>query len=368
MGSVKDLALGETHNLPIRHEGNVHNGKVRSVYWLNPVDSKRIIEQENYDINPESQLGVMIISDRISAFDVNWKSSQGLEGIPGKGASLNAISYHWFKKFQNENLAGNHILAAPHPLVWIVQKAEPIMIEAIARSYITGSMWRKYEKGEREFCGIDIPDGLEKNQKLDKILITPTTKGILRGIPGVPEKDDINITRVQIGINSRAFGFKNLEDIYQYEYLLKMGFSFIEEELKGVGQLFVDTKFEFGYITDKKGIPSMIYIDEIGTPDSSRMWDAKEYSNGKVVENSKEGFRQFLLNDSGIDKDILLNSERFDERKNIAFSYKVPLNIMNDVSDIYTGMAEKITGKKMLRIFEPKNEIIDALTKYNVVE
>jgi len=133
-----------------------------------------------------------VISDRISAFECNWKGD-GLEGVPGKGAALNAISKHWFDSFDNAGLARNHVLDSPHPLAWIVQRASPVKAEAIARQYITGSMWRGYAEGEREICGISIPDGLEKDQRLDELLITPSTKDIIRGVPGVPEKDDVNI-------------------------------------------------------------------------------------------------------------------------------------------------------------------------------
>lgn len=93
---------------------------------------------------------------------------------------LQAISTHWFKLFKEKGLASSHILEVPHPLVWIVQRARPVLIEAIARQYITGSMWRAYTKGERNFCGIDLPDGLQKDSKLDKLLVTPSTKGILK--------------------------------------------------------------------------------------------------------------------------------------------------------------------------------------------
>ena len=95
----------------------------------------------------------MVISDRISAFECIWHGEGGMNGVPGKGAALNAISNHWFKLFRENGLADSHILDIPHPFVWIVQKAKPVMIEAICRQYITGSMWRAYAKGEREFCG-----------------------------------------------------------------------------------------------------------------------------------------------------------------------------------------------------------------------
>merc|ERR1712072_176097 len=126
-----------------------------------------------------------------------------------------------------KGLADSHILDVPHPLVWIVQKARPVMIEAIARQYITGSMWRDYGKGKREICGIKIPEGLKNNQKLDKLLITPSTKGILTGIPGVPEIDDVNISRSDIEKNLKAFNFKSLQDVGLYEMLLKEGFEVI---------------------------------------------------------------------------------------------------------------------------------------------
>ena len=87
-------------------------------------------------------------------------------GVPGKGAALNAISNHWFTLFKQQGLADSHILDIPHPFVWIVQKAKPVMIEAICRQYITGSMWRAYDKGEREFSGIQLEDGLSQDCKL----------------------------------------------------------------------------------------------------------------------------------------------------------------------------------------------------------
>ena len=118
---------------------------------------------------PDSELAVMVISDRISAFECIWQGEGGMAGVPGKGASLNAFSNHWVNLFRQQRLADSHILAVPHPLVWIVQKARPVMIEAIARQYITGSMWRSYSKGERTFCGIQLPEGLIRDQKLSEL-------------------------------------------------------------------------------------------------------------------------------------------------------------------------------------------------------
>jgi phosphoribosylaminoimidazole-succinocarboxamide synthase len=364
MAKLENLALADTNDLPIKHMRDVYGGKVRSVYWLTCKDSERLIEKRNYDISP-SQLGVMITSDRISAFDCIWQGEEGLKGIPGKGADLNAATYHWFKNFEKEGFAGNHILEVPHPMAFIVQRASPVFVEAIARQYITGSMLRDYEDGVRKFCGITLPNGLKPNQKLPKLLITPTTKGTLH-IPGIPEREDANVTRKQIFDNYCMFGFASTGDVPKYERLLKKGFNFISEKLEQAGQIFVDTKFEFGYITDKNLNQKMIYIDEVGTPDSSRMWDSQAYSRGKIVENSKEGFRQFLLNK--LDKDILLRKDRMAERKQLAANYRVPVDVMMEVSQVYKNITEKITGTPIARIENPGEEILEALLPLGIVE
>ena len=176
--ALADKILAINNDLPIRTDRPIHSGKVRSVYSLTPEDSQRLIEEKGYNLAPDAPLAVMVISDRISAFDCIWHGEKEMNGVPGKGASLNAISNHWFKLFREKNLADSHILDIPHPFVWIVQKAKPLMIEAICRQYITGSMWRAYSKGEREFCGIQIKDELKKDQRLAELLITPLTKGI----------------------------------------------------------------------------------------------------------------------------------------------------------------------------------------------
>lgn len=359
------LALAATNNFPIRREDDVHSGKVRSVYWLTPEDSRRLIQQRNYaNVHPETQLGAMIISDKISAFDCNWKGESGLDGVPGKGAALNAISAYWFQQFDEAGLAGNHILEAPHPLVWIVQRAKPIKIEAIGREYITGSMWRDYSKGSREFCGIKLPDGLKKDQRLPYFMITPTTKGILTGIPGVPEKDDTNVTQAQIAANYAAFGFNSVDDIPRYEHRLTRGFDLISRQLRQAGDIFVDTKFELGYITTPSGKTEMIYLDEVGTPDSSRYWDLAEYNNGRVVEKSKEEFRQELLR--RLDRDVLLNSDRMPERKALASNYRVPAEVMMRMSEIYADMTKRITGKAPIRSEDARGEIMDVASAYGI--
>ncbi|WP_417222931.1 phosphoribosylaminoimidazolesuccinocarboxamide synthase [Amphritea sp.] len=358
--SLADKVLAVNNDLPIRTDLPVHSGKVRSVYWLTEADSRRLIQEKGYDVAADAPLAIMVISDRISAFECIWHGEGGMNGVPGKGAALNAISNHWFKLFRDNGLADSHILDIPHPFVWIVQKAKPVMIEAICRQYITGSMWRSYAKGEREFCGIQIADDLQKDQKLPELLITPSTKGILSGIPGVPEVDDVNITREDISNNYQAFHFRSKDDIAVYEKLLKEGFDVISSELEKIDQVFVDTKFEFGYVTDAAGNEKLIYMDEVGTPDSSRIWDGPSYREGKVVENSKEVFRQELLNFFP-DPDILINKDRMEERYALAKDNALPAALLQKVSDTYVGIAEKIIGKKLPLSENPKAEIIDIL-------
>jgi phosphoribosylaminoimidazole-succinocarboxamide synthase len=201
---------------------------------------------------------------------------------------------------------------------------------------------------------------LQRDQKLPELLITPSSKGILEGIPGVPAVDDVNITRMDIEKNFAAFNFRNPADIGLYEKLLGEGFDVISSELGKLDQVFVDTKFEFGYVTDGAGNDNLIYMDEVGTPDSSRIWDGAALREGKVVENSKEGFRQLLLAHFP-DPDILLNKGRMPERLALAQDNALPLAMMMSVSETYVGIAEKIIGGSLPQSDNPKAEIIDIL-------
>ena len=175
--SLAGKVLAVNNDLPVRTRAPVHNGKVRSVYWLTPEDSQRLIREKGYPLAEDAALAIMVISDRISAFDCIWQGEGGMHGVPGKGAALNAISAHWFRQFEAAGLAGNHIVDTPHPLVWIVQRARPLMIEAIGRQYITGSMWRHYEAGERNICGIELPEGLKKKPAAARTADHPVYQG-----------------------------------------------------------------------------------------------------------------------------------------------------------------------------------------------
>lgn len=358
MSAQSVLAVND--DLPIRTDQPVHSGKVRSVYWLTRADSARLIETRGYPIAPDAELAVMVISDRLSAFDCIWHAEGGLHGVPGKGASLNAISGYWFDRFAEQGLARSHILERPHPLVWVVQRAQPIMIEAIARRYITGSMWRAYALGDREFCGLRLPEGLARDSRLDTLLITPSTKGILQGIPGVPAVDDVNVDRSALSEHWQSFGFRAREDVAHYERLLTEGFAHIEAHLAALGQLFVDTKFEFGYAAGADGALEMIYMDEVGTPDSSRIWDAAAYECGDIVDSSKEGFRQALL-DWVPDRALLLDKSRMAERTAFAAETALPAEMLHALGENYRAIAQQITGTAVFAEDRPREAVIGVL-------
>ena len=357
--SLARRVLAVNDDLPIRTSQPVHSGKVRAVYWLSDKDSARLVAQRGYNVAADAPLAVMVISDRISAYEVIWHGEGGLAGVPGKGAALNAIANHWFMRFKQQGLATSHILEVPHPLVWIVQKAQPVLIEAIARQYITGSMWRAYAAGERVFCGAQLPDGLLRDSRLPALLITPSTKGVMHGLDGIPALDDVNVSRDDLLRHSAAFGFRDPGDIEVYERLLREGFALIAQDLASLGQIFVDTKFEFGYATDANGDTRLIYMDEVGTPDSSRIWDASAHDEGRVIEHSKESFRQKLLAHFP-DPDILTNKARMAERPALAKA-DLPVSIMTETSEVYLDLARQITGAPVAVSDNPRAEIIDAL-------
>jgi phosphoribosylaminoimidazole-succinocarboxamide synthase len=190
--------------------------------------------------------------------------------------------------------------------------------------------------------------------------MTPSTKGVMSGIPGVPEVDDVNVSQATLKTHWAAFKFREQEDVEHYARLLTSGFSLIETALAGVNQIFVDTKFEFGYAQNRDGVEELIYMDEVGTPDSSRIWDGDAFAKGDVVENSKEGFRQALLNFAP-DPDVLLNKNRMEERLEFARNTVLPTQMMLDVSETYVGVAERIMGEKLDASDDPRAEIIQVL-------
>jgi phosphoribosylaminoimidazole-succinocarboxamide synthase len=247
-----DYTLEETnfHNL-----GSLYRGKVRDNYIK---DDKRII----------------IATDRLSAFD------RVITTIPFKGQMLNQVSSFWFEK--TKDIVNNHIIEIPDPSVSVVHQCETLPVEIIVRAYITGTAWRNYMKGEHT-SGIVLPTGLMKNQKLDEILVTPSTKAV--------SGHDIYISKEQI-INDKMVN----RDVYnEMEEAAIRLFQYGQEFCKRNGLILVDTKYEFG-LKDGK----LLVIDEIHTQDSSRFWILESYNdlfeNGKEPEIlDKEIFRGWLM-------------------------------------------------------------------------
>jgi len=337
-----DLAkkvLESADDFPIKSVAPPKVGKVRCVYDLG-----------------DDRLA-MIITDRISAFDVPWHTENNVWGIERKGLCLNKQTRFWFEKFQEQGLGKNHIIEEIHPYVWICSKAEPIMVEAIYRNYITGSMWRDYEKGDLDFCGNQLPEGLKKNDALPEPIFTPTTKGILK-IEGIPEEDDAKITYQQIQEKWKEFGFKSLEDV---EKMRDLGFeanNFMRATTVGIKAILVDDKKEMGYINGE-----LCWIDEQGTQDSSRFWDLNEYEKeGKAVEESKEFFRGHLLAQP-FKEELTKKKRDMSLVRGIAIGYSVPDAVWGYTSQIYQDFTERLVGKEIL--YETDNiraDILDALS------
>ncbi|MBI9051550.1 MAG: phosphoribosylaminoimidazolesuccinocarboxamide synthase [Anaerolineaceae bacterium] len=233
--------------------GNKISGKVRDWYDLN--DKERLI----------------VTTDRLSAFD------KVLAKIPFKGQVLNQLSAWWFA--ETEHIVQNHMLSTPDPNAMIVKQATPFPIEVIVRGYITGvtstALWKRYSLGEREIYGYTFPDGLQKNQKLEKAIVTPTTKD-------GPTGHDERLTCAEVIDNGLL-----PEDIWQETMHTALElFEFGQQKARQAGFILVDTKYEFGY--DENG--KLILIDEIHTPDSSRFWKADTYQQRLLEGKEPDGF------------------------------------------------------------------------------
>ena len=213
---------------------------------------------------------ILITTDRISAFD------RVLGFIPYKGQVLNQLSAFWFHK--TADIIENHIIDVLHPNVVIVKNAKPYTVEMVVRGYITGvtstAIWRAYELGERVIYGIKFPEGLKKNQKLAKPILTPTSKA-------EHGAHDERLTHDEI-LRRKLVSPKILKEMEEVSLkLYKRGNKICQKQ----GLILVDTKYEFG---DYKG--KLILIDEIHTPDSSRFWNGKNYKERFKKEQEPENY------------------------------------------------------------------------------
>ena len=243
--------------------GKKYEGKVRDNYLLG---DKRLI----------------ITTDRISAFD------RVLCTIPFKGQVLNQTSAFWFEK--TKNIVKNHVIGVPDPNVTVARECKLIPVEMVVRGYLTGvtttSAWYNYEKGVRDFCGNKLPDGMKKDQKFDKPIITPSTKAE----KGAHDESVSGEEMIKRGIVD--------EKIYrQMEKVAIELYNFGKELVAKNNLILVDTKYEFGLDADG----NLTLIDEIHTPDSSRFWVKDTYeklfAEGKEPQKlDKEYVRQFLAN------------------------------------------------------------------------
>ena len=226
----------------------IHNGKVRDIYSLG----------ENYLL--------LKASDRVSSFD------RHIGIIPGKGELLNKMSEYWFNK--TKHIIPNHLLSTEKNVA-LVKRCTPILLEIVVRAYITGStstsLWTHYKNGERNYCGITLPGGLEKNQRLKQPIITPTTKG---KIDKPISKQEI-IKQGYLNENECNFIFEKALELFNYGQSIASKAGFI----------LADTKYEFG----RDNLGNIILMDELHTCDSSRFWIKATYENRftKKIEPEK---------------------------------------------------------------------------------
>ncbi|MCX5744717.1 MAG: phosphoribosylaminoimidazolesuccinocarboxamide synthase [Proteobacteria bacterium] len=219
-----------------------YDGKVRDCY-----------------IDRERGERVIVVTDRLSAFDAVVGS------IPFKGQVLNQLAAYWFELTQD--LAPNHMLRVPDPNVMIARECEPLPVELVMRAYLTGvtstSIWKAYEAGARTFCGHALPDGMTKNQPLAAPILTPSTKA-------AKGDHDVSVSREEL----LAMGRMDPELFDRAAAIAAKLFAAGQAHAAKQGLILADTKYEMGVATDG----TIVLIDEIHTPDSSRYWYAADYA------------------------------------------------------------------------------------------
>jgi len=276
-----------------------YKGKVRDVY------------------NISNKILVMVVTDRISAFDVVLP-----KGIPYKGQVLNQIANKFLDA--TRDIVPNWKIHSPDPMVTIGMLAIPLKIEMVIRGYLAGHVWRVYNSGKRSICGVNLPDGLNENDKFPEPIITPTTKA--------HEGHDEDISRDEI-LSQNIISEKDYSLMEDYtRKLFKRGTEMAAEK----GLILVDTKYEFGKIGDE-----IVLIDEIHTPDSSRYFYLKGYEERQKNKEpqkqlSKEFLRQWLI-------------ERNFQGKKGQVVPEMPDELVHLVSERYIELYENITGEKFFR-------------------
>ncbi|AOM80417.1 phosphoribosylaminoimidazolesuccinocarboxamide synthase [Pedobacter steynii] len=300
-------AIKET-NFSFPKQTNFYKGKVRDVYTIN------------------NQFMAMVVTDRISAFDVVLP-----EAIPFKGQVLNQIAAKFLSS--TKDIVPNWVIDVPDEMVTIGRICEPFKVEMVVRGYLAGHAWREYSAGRRSVCGVALPEGLKENDKLPQPIITPTTKAAVG--------HDEDISRADIlakGIVSLA----DYEQLEQYTYALyERGTQMAAER----GLILVDTKYEFGKVGEE-----IFLIDEIHTPDSSRYFYAEGYADRQATDEpqkqlSKEFVRKWLIENG------------FQGKDGQAIPVMTP-EIVNSISERYIELYEQITGDTFI-----KNETSDVVQR-----
>jgi phosphoribosylaminoimidazole-succinocarboxamide synthase len=283
----------------LKGQKSLYTGKVRDVYNIN----------DDYL--------VMVVSDRISAFDVVLP-----RGIPYKGQVLNQIASKFLDA--TADIVPNWKIDSPDPNVTVGHMASPFKVEMVIRGYVTGHAWREYRSGKRILCGVPMPDGLKEHDRFPEPIITPTTKAA--------EGHDEDISREEI----LAGGLVPEEDYVLLEQYTRALFQRGTEMAAEMGLILVDTKYEFGK-TDGK----IVLIDEIHTPDSSRYFYADGYekrqaSGEQQKQLSKEFVRQWLI------------SNGFQGKEGQSVPH-MPDDFVEEVSERYIELYESITGERFVK-------------------
>ena len=289
---------GTDFNFP--GQKSVYKGKVRDVYNIN------------------DELMVMVVSDRISAFDVVLP-----KGIPFKGQVLNQIAARFLDA--TADIVPNWKIAVPDPMVTVGRFCKPFPVEMIIRGYLTGSSWRTYNKGAREICGVPIPDGMKEHQAFADPIVTPTTKA-----QGGAHDEDISADEIL------RQGLVSEEDYFLLDKYTRELFRRGSEIAREMGLILVDTKYEFGKIGDQ-----IYLIDEIHTPDSSRYFYLDGYQ-----ERQDRGEPQKQLSKEFVREWLMEHGFMGQEGQQVP---PMPDDFVNSVSERYIELYEHITGEPFIK-------------------
>ena len=274
----------------------------------------------------------MVVSDRISAFDVVLP-----EGIPYKGQVLNKIAERFLDA--TADILPNWRLAVPAPNVTVGYKCEPFKVEMVIRGYLTGHAWREYKAGKRTLCGVALPEGMVENQKFPEPIITPTTKAA--------EGHDEDISKEEI----IARGIVGRDDYEQLEAYTRAIYARGCEMAAERGLILVDTKYEFG---KRDGV---IYLmDEVHTPDSSRYFYAEGYE-----ERQARGERQKQLSKEFVREWLMANGFQGLEGQIVP---EMTPEIVAGITDRYIELYENITGEPFVREDYSASDIEARLNAY----